>query len=189
MRPALLCGLLSTCLFGLPALAATVDVVGAPTGFFAPGEREANFRPYYRWHGEDWSWTHGAIGESFTTATLNISAYDVDSHFDERDEIFAYDDGSPVSLGYLTGLDLDFAYTTFALGPSFHDDIARGLRVSITLDIQDVERGSALAKSVIATDGAALPSALPVPLPAGLPLLLGGIGAAVLTLRHRRSAS
>lgn len=110
------------------------DTVGYPTGFVAPSEAATYDFPYYRFQGQDWSWTHTAIASPFTTASLNISAFDVDfvqaGYTGERDSIFAYDNGVPVFLGYLGGAGDVYAFTAFNLSSNFFDDIAAGLQVS-----------------------------------------------------------
>lgn len=173
------------------ASAAVVDVVQSPTGYFVPDAASTYDSPYYRWANDDWGWTHNAITEPFTTATLQISAFDVDFDFGERDAIYAYDNGTQVFLGYLAGANDIYSYTEFTLGSEFFDDIAGGLQLWMDIDTGFGGWAVTLAKSVITTDGAAPPPPDPgavVPLPAALPLigsaLAGLFGAGAL--RRRR---
>lgn len=181
--------LLASLLGATAASAAVVDVVQAPTGYFVPDADSTLSAPYYRWAGEDWGWTHGAIDEAFTTASLQISAFDVDYDFGERDAIYAYDNGTPVLLGYLAGADSVYSYTEFVLGAEFFDDIAAGLQLWMEIDEWNGGWAVTLAKSVITTDGAEPPPPDPgvVPVPAALPLIGTALaGLAGLRLRRRR---
>ncbi|MEX5726834.1 hypothetical protein Ga0609869_000187 [Rhodovulum iodosum] len=166
----------------VPALAVpVVDVVEAPTGFFAPGEAETFDSPYYRNADQDWGWTHGPIAAGFTSASLLISAFDVDFESTsfppgERDEIFVRNDGVLESLGFLVGENDTYAFTEFTLGADLFDDIAAGLEVFMDIDTGNDGWLVTLGKSVITTDGASPPPPTPgeVPVPAALPLLASG---------------
>lgn len=160
---------------------AAVDVVEAPTGFFVPNAAQTFDAPYYRGNGEGWSWTHGGIAAGFTSAELNISAWDVDEASGEIDEIYAYDNGVRTLLGTLDGADNVFAFTTFNLGANFFDDIVNGLLVEIVIDTNDAGWLVSLARSTITTDGSrpGNPNPGEVPLPAAAWLMLAGVGALV----------
>ncbi len=152
---------------------AVVDVIQSPTGYFCPDEAQTYNAPYYRWYNEDWGWTHNAIGGTFTTATLNISAWDVDADAysePEVDNIYAWENSSATwtLLGSLVGNDNAWGYTTFVLGSEFFDDIASGLQIWMDIDATHTQDwwAVALAKSVLSLDGGALPGANPG---AGLP--------------------
>lgn len=175
--------LAATALFGTFSPAnALVDVVEFDTGYFVPDEASTYSDPYYRWYNQDWGWTHTAIGGSFTTAELFISAWDVDAP-SEVDNIYAYDGATQVLLGSLNGLDGAWGYTTFDLmsyaGHDFTDDIASGLKIWIDIDSTHSYDywAVALAKSVLTLDGGTLPDPEPGPEPVPEPstlLLLGG---------------
>lgn len=174
---------------------AAIDVVEAPTGFFAPDNTQLFNAPYYRWYNEDWSWQHSAIGGAFTTASLNISAWDVDASSGEVDNIYALDNATWTLLGSLAGLDNDWGYTTFNLGANFFDDIAGGLQVFIDIDsTHNFDNWAvSLAKSVLSLDGGVLPDPDPnptpsVPEPSTFVLMGAGLaGVAMLRKRFRKS--
>lgn len=168
---------------------AAVDTVEAPTGFFVPSLGLETTSPYYRGFGQDWGWMHGAITDPFTSATLNISAYDVDEESGEVDNIYAYDGETRVLLGSLTGEDDAFSFTEFVLGPEFFDDIMTGLKVEIEIDV--ATQGFwlvSLGKSVLTTDGSGPGNPNPgiVPLPAAGWLMIAGIGG-LAALRRKKA--
>jgi len=158
--------------------APVTDTIQAPTGYFVPTDAQKYDDPYYRWYGEDWGWTHNAISGAITSATLNISAFDVDYSSGERDEIFALDSGTWSSLGYLTGVDDNWSYATFTLGTNFFDDIGAGLQVSMVIDTTAAGWAVTLAKSVLSVDGGVLPDPNPNPVPEPCTMILFGTGIA-----------
>jgi len=163
------------------ALAAPVtDTIQAPTGYFVPTDAQKYDDPYYRWYGGDWGWTHNAIGGTITSASLNISAFDVDYDYGERDEIFVWDSNlsSWSSLGYLTGVNDTWSYATFTLGSDFFDEIAAGLQVSMVIDTTAAGWAVTLAKSVLSVDGGVLPDPNPNPVPEPCTMILFGTGIA-----------
>lgn len=165
------------------------DTIEAPTGYFAPGEAQTYDQPYYRTWNQDWGWQHNAIATPFTTATLNISAFDVDKSSGEIDNIYAYDGAVRVLLGSLNGASDIYSFTTFNLTSNFFDDIQTGLKVEIDIDV--VTQGSwlvTLGKSSLSLDGGGLPP--PVP---GVPeastwamMILGFAGVGFVTYRRRK---
>ena len=188
----LLCGALaaSLTLASAPAAAIT-DTIQSPSGFFVPSDAQVLNSPYYRGANEDWQWQHNAIGSSFTSASLNISAYDVDFAQGERDEIFAMDGMSWVSLGYLTGTNNAWEFgNAFALGANFFDDIASGLKVRIDIDTTNAGWVVTLGKSSLSLDGSVLPPPTPgVPEPTTWAMLIAGFGLVGAMARRRRQVS
>ena len=179
--------LLAAALLAAPALAAT-DTVEAPSGFFVPTDALKYSAPYYRDGDQDWGWTHGAIAAGFTSASLNISAFDVDFASGEIDNIYAFDSGNWVLLGALTGNDGQWQYANaFSLGANFFDDIAAGLQVKIDIDSTNSGWVVTLGKSVLSTDGSILPPPLPgVPEPSTWAMLITGFGLVGAMARRRK---
>jgi hypothetical protein len=166
---------------------AFTDTIQAPTGFFLPVGAGPFDSPYYRGADADWGWQHNAITTPFSSATLNISAFDVDSPF-EIDTIYAYDNGVRTLIGNLTGQDSTYSFATFTLGATFFDDIASGLRVEVDIDAEDNGWILTLVKSAVSVDGGALPPPTPsaVPEPGTWAMFLGGFGLMGAAIRRRK---
>ena len=169
--------IMATISIGSANAAAYTDTVEASTGFFLPAGAGPFDSPYYRDGSQDWGWQHGAISAPFSTATLNISAFDVDSPF-EIDSIYAYDNGVRTLIGTLTGESDSYSFSTFNLGANFFDDIAAGLQVDVDIDSENSGWVLTLVKSAVAVDGGALPPPTPgaVPEPGTWAMFLGGFG-------------
>jgi hypothetical protein len=171
--------------------APTVDTVQAPTGYFVPSDAQKYEWPYYRWHGDDWDWTHNPIAGPITSAWLLVSAFDVDAPR-EVDEIWAMDNGTRVTLGTLAGANDVWNFTWFSLPSSLYDDIVNGLNVGIRIDVTEDLWAVTLAKSVLCVNGTQQecanlnfnPDPNPTPEPASLALL--GLGLAGLAAARRR---
>ena len=174
---------------GFASAHAAVDTVQYSTGYFVDVDAHKTSSPYYRWNGDDWGWQHGAIGGSFGTASLNISAYDVDAMSGEVDKIYALDSGTWTLLGSLAGNNNTWAFTAFNLGANFFDDISTGLQVKIAIDTTDAGWAVTLAKSTLTTDGSGLPTPVPgVPEPETYAMLLAGLGVMGAVARRRKVA-
>jgi hypothetical protein len=179
--------------------AASVDTIdatsGQPNTYFVPSLGQEFVAPYFRYMGEDWGWEHNAIGGVISTASLSISAYDVDNPSSlpgtVEDEIDVIQGLSStlgwVDIGVLSGSTDAFSYTTFDLDSSWFDEIAAGLMVQILIDQNDTNYwGVSLAKSVLSIDGAPLPNPNPNPVPVPAALWLFGTALAGLAGFGRR---
>lgn len=176
---------------GLAHAAAVTDTVEAgPGNFFVPTDAQKYDSPYYRYGSDDWGWTHNAIAGTIDEATLNISAFDVDFDSGEADEIWAWDSGDWVSLGFLTGANDTWEFgNAFVLGSNFFDDIATGLQVKVDIDKNNGAWALTLGKSALAVNGGALPDPTPggaVPEPATWAMMIMGAGAVGSMVRRRR---
>ena len=123
-----------------------------------------------------------------TSATLLISAFDVDQRSGEVDNIYAWLNGTKTLLGYLNGADDIWAFTTFNLDKDIWSaDLVAGLKVWIEIDADDDGWAVTLAKSVVTIDGGTPPP----PNPGGVPdggatlMLLGGALVGLGALRRK----
>jgi hypothetical protein len=199
----------------IPAKAATVDTIDATSGqvntFFVPALGQELTSPFYRGFpnssdgtingvapstAHDWGWKHNPV-VGFTTATLNISAFDVDFASGERDAIYIGSNTGPgpTFLGFLQGTNNAFSFAAFDV-TAYPALLAAGLEVWIAINTgnQLDPTGTdgwlvSLSKSVVTTDGAfpGNPNPGVVPLPGALPLFATGLGAlALLGWRRKR---
>jgi hypothetical protein len=132
---------------------------GPGTTYFIPVGPSPSSSPYWRGASQDWEWQHNAIAGTITSATLNVSAWDVDYSLGERDGIYGYDAATTswLFLGYLAGADSVFSFTNFGLGAALLDDIGTGLKVKIDIDMGPAAGGTTgwlvtLSKSVLTTE-------------------------------------
>jgi hypothetical protein len=180
----------------VPASAVVVsDIVQSPTSFFVPSEGLKLTAPYIRNGSQDWGWAHNPIAIPITSATLSISAFDVDFAEGERDAIEALDNGVWTLVGFLEGANETWAFTNFNLTSNFFDDIAGGLQVRIDIARDTGEAGAdrewrvSLAKSVLTVPaGRPFVGPGPVPEPASWAMLIAGFGLVGAVARRRRMA-
>lgn len=171
---------------GSAAVTDTLDFSnpGPGTTYWVPDDASKYDNPYWRGYDEDWGWTHAAIGGLITSASLNISAFDVDAP-SENDQIEAWNatDSTWDLLGSLAGSNDAWEFTNFNLASSWFDEIAAGLQVRMLIDV--ATQGDwlvTLAKSSLSVNGGVIPDPTPnaVPLPAAAfmfaPALLGFMG-------------
>jgi hypothetical protein len=188
---------LAAAIVSASASAATMDIqqYGNYGNFFVPTDALKFTTPYIRDRDQDWGWAHNAIAGPIVSASLSISAYDVDFAEGERDAVYALDNGTPTFVGYLFGENEDWEFTNFSLSSNFFDDIETGL--VIFLDIGEVSAvpGSerdwrvSVAKSILSVPTA--PPGVgpdPVPEPASWAMLIAGFGLVGAVARRRRSA-
>jgi hypothetical protein len=114
-----------------------VDVVDAGSGqpnthFYSGGDPFAD--DVYRWHNNDWGWTHTFSPSEFPDVTINwatLEIYAFDADFGEIDLI----EGDGVALGQLAGSPEDsWHLTTLTLDSIALDDLLDG-NMDIWLDI------------------------------------------------------
>ena len=168
------------------------DTIDANSSFennyFVPDDSLKYTQPYYRGWNKDWGWQHNPIEGNFTSANLNISAFDVDFSKGEVDEIYAWNNQSSdwELQGSLAGADDIFSFTNFSLGSSWFDEIKEGLKVTMDIATQSKYWVVTLAKSSLSIDGGELPPPIPevemseIPIPAAIwlfaPVLAGFMG-------------
>ncbi len=168
--------------------AATVTVtntVDSDDGYyFAPPDVIFDHTPYYRGSWEDWGWSHNlttvpAGAQGILSATLSISAWDVDYYEGEIDVVYA----NGVAIGTLDETwGRQWGTSTFALPTGVLDDLWEDGELSIYVDIDSENGGSrvTLGSSVLTINY----TTDVVPEPATVGLL--GIGA-LFALRRRRT--
>tara|TARA_R110002111_G_scaffold58934_4_gene99487 strand:- start:2175 stop:2786 length:612 start_codon:yes stop_codon:yes gene_type:complete len=162
---------------------------GVGSTYWVPTDGQKFSDPYYREYGEDWGWTHNAIAGVHSSASLNISAFDVDAP-SEVDEIEAYDTDTAawIKLGNLAGANDVWAFTNFVLDlGTWQNEINLGLQVRMLIDTGT--QGNwlvTLAKSTLSVDGGVLPPPTPgeVPLPAAV-WLFGSALAGFIGMRRK----
>lgn len=181
------------------AYAGEIDIIDASDAqagtYFVPTDAQKYDSPYYRPYYQDWGWTHNALTAPFTTAELNVSAFDVDyagipGYVGERDEIFAYDTDTAtwLSLGFLDGSDNIWEFTTFALSSTLFNEVALGLQVKIDIDTLAEGWIVTLAKSTLTTDGTPAGNPTPGVPDSGATALLLGLGLVAMQLVRRQRA-
>ncbi|MDH5611252.1 MAG: PEP-CTERM sorting domain-containing protein [Gammaproteobacteria bacterium] len=114
--------------------------------------------PYYRWFNQDWGWTHNAIAGTFTSISLDISAFDVDWP-SELDMISVWDGATWATLGDLSGGSDIWSFTSFDLsGFAWAEaQVNAGLQVRVDIDSGNTSGFNnwalTLAKATLSVDG------------------------------------
>jgi hypothetical protein len=172
---------ISSVAFAAPAVdVRDFGVPGPPPTYWQDPIASPTSSPYYRWWNQDWGWQHGSIVGTFSGATLNISAFDVDANdpvSPEVDKIYAKDNGVWTYVGTLAGANNIWSYTTFTLDSNFYDDIVAGLEVWIDIDTTHTSDywAVSLAKSALSVDGGTIPGPNPTPEPTSMLLIVSGL--------------
>jgi hypothetical protein len=156
-----------------------------PTEYFVDIDANKYNFPYYRGQTQDWGWVHNALAGSWTTATLEISAFDVDFDFGEQDTISAWDGAGWTVLGNLAGANDQWQFTTFDLSSYgwAAAQIATGLQLSMNIDAANAGWIVTLGKSTLSLDGGSqtcvptpgVPCVASTPIPAAVWLFGTGI--------------
>lgn len=139
---------------------------GPGTTYWVDVDANKYSSPYYRGYPQDWGWTHDAIAGTFTTASLEVSAFDVDFSDGEFDEISVWTGSTWFVLGNLGGGNDIWAFTSFDLtsylGSWLDAEINSGLMVAIDIDTATVGWIVTLAKATLTLDGGSS-SCVPTP--------------------------
>lgn len=168
------------------------------TEFFVPTDGQKYDQPYYRNRNQDWGWTHNGLAGTFTSMSLEISAFDVDRSSGELDRIEIFNGTTWTAVGDLAGANDVWAFSTFDLaGYSWAQaQVNAGLQLRMNIDVNNAGWIVTLGKSVLSVDGGSQ-QCVPTPgvpcNPSEVPepgtLALFGLALGGLALTSRRKAA
>jgi hypothetical protein len=163
--------------------------------YFVKDDASKTDLPYYRRQNDDWEWQHTAIGGTFSSILLDISAFDVDFESliaGEVDYIYVFTGTNWFNLGNLAGANDVWAFSSFDLsGFSWaNDQVNAGLKVRMDIDVLREGWAVALGKSTLSLDGGnqtCVPTpGVPCNPTVSEPMTLGLFGLALFGLSLRR---
>lgn len=167
------------------------------TEYFVDVDAHKAQSPYYRYGSSDWGWSHNAIAGTFSSITLDISAYDVDFAQGEVDKISVFDGIGWFNLGNLAGSNNAWAFTNFNLSAYSwaQAQVNAGLKVKMDIDSAGGGWAVTLAKATLTVDGGnqqCVPTpgvpCTPTKVPEPSALMLLGLGLLSLAFVRRKAA-